>query len=198
MPFEDAQWTNRSASSYELIAYPSAVHLHGGNEWSNHFVLFYLYLEPGADFTERYLMRRHVWVHESGSQVPAPQVRLRLSKYFDSQTNDHWVTTSYAIGYQPVNDLGWIMTADPGSGAHEIYDLYIPAWNDHFVGTAADIVSGVEVLRKLGWVYSGSGSGRSPLYRYFDSTNLNHYLSLESNAPHGGTLEFIIGYALDH
>lgn len=145
IPFDD------SKPSGELINYPSAVHLHGGHEWSDHFVLFYLYVEPGADHDhDRYLIRRHVWVYKSSTEIVGPQVRLSLCQYYNSSKNDHWATTAYPPNYgYCVDDLGWIITSSDYDGTHAIYDLYDPVNDNHFVGFESEIHSGIINLRRL-------------------------------------------------
>ena len=62
----------------DLYAYPSMVAEHGFNNIGRHFFLTYMYIPPGQDFTQRYLV-----MHEASIAVAPtpqrPQVRTALS-----------------------------------------------------------------------------------------------------------------------
>lgn len=88
-----------SGNHMELIAYPSVSHLDGGNHWTSHFVLFSLYLPPDANYSRRYLIRRHVWIQERATAIEGDekQVLVRLARYKNSTQKDWWSTTSYPV-----------------------------------------------------------------------------------------------------
>lgn len=99
----------------DLYAYPSMVAEHGFNNIGRHFFLTYMYIPPGQDFTQRYLV-----MHEASIAIaPAPQrpqVRAALSRW-TSSGGGTWVTTGppIAAGRSYVFDrqLGYVMTAPP-------------------------------------------------------------------------------------
>jgi len=68
--FEDQNW-NRSPSAKELYAYASLIPTNGQQPLGNSFYLYYMYLNPGQDFTQRYLISRTVTLNMVSGQ-PAP------------------------------------------------------------------------------------------------------------------------------
>ena len=181
IPFDQYSWLPRNSSSPALIAYPSANHLHGGNEWSNHFVLFYLYLEPGANFEKRYLVRQHVWVASPSATARETTVKLRLAQHYNAQRTDYWSTTSMTPNYQFQHNLGFLSTSNKnldGSTNNNkklLVDCYFDGWKNHLTEVGA-CTGQSKTLRKLGWIYSAPQSNTRPLYRCFNVSSQDHFL----------------------
>ncbi len=190
---EEESW-DRKPESGELFAYISMVGLQGGREWSDGFYLFYTYLQPGEDFSQRYLVRRKVDV-EVAAQPASPQVRVALSRYFSDANKDHWVTTAAVASHAFEFVLGYLFTKDLGSMT-PLWDCYIPSWDDHMVAPG-DCGAGAVKLRTLGWVYSTQQPGTIPLYRCYYPDWTDHWVSTTPcDETPGVTNEFVLGYAM--
>jgi hypothetical protein len=186
--FVDKQEWTRQSTSGELVVYPSIVGANGGYAWKDSFYLYYLYISPGRGYESRYLVRRKVDVtYESASVVPAPQVKVALTRYYNSNLVDHWVTTTMvADTYREETTMGYLYTK-PQPGMVKLEDCYIPDWNDHFI---VAVNSGVtcessspkhQNLRTLGWAWSSPHTGSIPIYRCFWGSMTNHYISKQAD-----------------
>jgi len=148
--------------------------------------LYYTYLEPGATFASRYMVRRPVRMLSTdyrdgvaagcGGDANGSNVLLSLTPYTNGR--DHWMTTAMvpvARGYRPTVlrplavELGsdstggggvYVNTRQSSPLQHAIYDCYITQWKDHMVALAGECGDGISsrVLRLLGWVYTHAPS----------------------------------------
>jgi hypothetical protein len=97
------------------VAYPDLIDAHTGlNQLSDHWLLAYMYLNPGEGFDKRYLVFRPVDI--SWSRAPGePQVGEMLAHWYDAAQHDDWATTAPVPGnysaYKLVAQLGYTMTA---------------------------------------------------------------------------------------
>jgi hypothetical protein len=176
----------------QLVSYPSIVLATGGTEWTEGFYLFYLYLQPGSGFTDRYLVRRWVDV-ETHPNTVSPQVRVALSRYYSAAQQESWATTVMVpddYGFQTT--LGHVYTKSR-RGMRKLVDCYRPADGDHFLSTATTC-EGDQTLRVLGWVWSRPTAGTTPLYRCVRWGSAERLVSTDSACEGLGATEAVLGY----
>ncbi len=189
---DDEDWA-RDPADKELIVYPSII-TPAGNSWVNGFYLFYTYLQPGEDFTQRYLVYRKVEVSALPTAAQT-QVRVELNNYFSNSLVDNWTTnTMVPNDFGFTQKLGYTFTQAQGTETTPIYDCNIPSWNDHMVGVGGCSGSGEVFLRTLGWIWNVPKPNSLPLYRCIDWTNTDHFVSTNSTCDNNGQMEFILGY----
>jgi hypothetical protein len=86
----------------------------GLNQLSDHWLLAYMYLNPGENFGKRYLVFRPVDISWGRTPVE-PQVGEMLTHWYHKAEHDHWATTAPVPGnwaaYRMVSQLGYMMTA---------------------------------------------------------------------------------------
>jgi len=200
VPVEDASWT--LPKDTELIGYPSAVTLDGRGQFSEHFVLFSMYVKPKGNFNQhRSLLRRHVWWQYTGTPQPY-NVRIRLARYWSAAQGDRWDTTAYPIeefietGYSFVKDLGELLTREvPGLGLIPLYDCWLSSSADHKTSISPSCDSGYTKRRRLGWIFSSPQWNTRPLYKCWDAFNTDHFVS-ESASCEGHTYQGVVGHIL--
>ncbi|KAH3765108.1 hypothetical protein Pelo_3034 [Pelomyxa schiedti] len=199
--FSDSGSWDRYSGCPELLAYPSILRDDGVQDLNTSSTtqhwLYYMYLQPGEDFSQRYLVRRPLEILLN-SVSGSPASFVALTRYFSSSKNDHWVTTSLPLpnglyGIELI--LGYLLTSG-GSGRTKITDCYITSWDDHMVGigdTDDACGAGGVALRTLGWVYTEDSDDRLPLYRCFITACNDHFVSTDPLCE-GTQTEFLIGY----
>lgn len=198
--FLSSEYWGAPPNPSEHVAYPSIVGLTGGKTWgTSGFYLFYMYIEPGGNTGQRFLVRRKVDVLDNAVQG-APRVKVALTRYYSSSRVDHWTTTAMVPDayLSVVKSYGYVFTR-PQPGMIELKDCYIPSWDDHMISNSATecTASNVKTLRTIGWVWSSPQPGTVPLYRCYWQSATNHYVSFNSNCDSTGpdmVTEFILGY----
>ena len=68
--YDESDWKRPAAT--ELYAYPSLIARQGLNDISGKFLLAYMYIPPGQDFTQRYLV-----LQRGASHWRAPRARAK-------------------------------------------------------------------------------------------------------------------------
>lgn len=205
------QWS-RTSTSPELMVYPAAISGTGGRTWGDHFTLTYTDLQPGANFSQRYLVQRqaYVWVGSQQSSGNIPQVGIELSRWLatGSTPQEIWTTTApvpgnfSTFGYE--GGLGYVMTSAltgpyaPTTRALEECLSNWPGNPDHLVDIDGNCISaGYQRLRTIGWVYVSSQPNTVALYRCWSPTVYkSHFVSNASDCEGKGNMESILGYAL--
>jgi hypothetical protein len=134
--------------------------------------------------------------------TPQPyNVRLRLARYYNTAATDYWETTALprtetGFGYAE-KDIGELLTrAISGYDLVQLDDCYIPSWNDHMVGVNGQCGNNAIKLRTLGWVFVYQQPNTKPIYRCFNSSNLDHFISDDLACEGKGSLEWRVGYIL--
>jgi hypothetical protein len=185
----------------EVYGYASAVPMSGGHTWSDHFVMFYLYVAPEEYFDRRYFLRRHVRIWEGTAPAQRPQVLIQLTRSRAPDAPDHWTTTAYKPGYSGQDLQGLIMTRPPaGAGSVELVDCVNPAAGDpshadHLIARdACPDGDGYLKLRTLGWAHDSPQTDTVPLHRCHDPLTGDHLTSLDAACEGLGTSELILGY----
>lgn len=179
----------------ELVEYPSLVSIYGdGDNIGSVFWLYYMYLNPGDDFQDRYLLRRKIWLTNAASSAPIDTMpRIALSKY--EGNDDTWVTTtSTDPNYQFIEIMGYLFTEEIPNSV-PVYDCYIDYWTDHMLVPNDATCGGgnVQYLRRVGWVSTVPFDDSVLVYRCFDATATNHFISTDPNCE-GATTEWPVGY----
>jgi hypothetical protein len=204
LPLEDNNNWVRPAST-ELVAYPSMLnYTDGNNQVRDTFLLSHMYLEPGADFTQRYLVMRDVSIGARSSPT-APQMGIALSRWYNAAARDRWTTTgpvpgNYA-GYAYEGVLGYLMTQPHPTLATNKLEECSSTWTGHPEhmltndGTCT-AGNGYTRLRTAGWVYVYAQPDTVPLYRCWNGSELYHFASTQADCEGLGTMEWRLGYAL--
>lgn len=210
----DGNSWKRSNTSGELVAYTALSGLGGGEDFPSGDgtgFLWYTYLEPGATFADRYLVRRSLTLAMAAEAVGAdvPQVTVALSLYrrASAASPDHWATTALVPAsrqYEQAEEvLCRLMTsavaANPsGNATLPLLDCLNEATGDHMVGATAAECSkpGVRLLRTLGWVFRVPTHDTSPLTRCYSGALHDHSVAVGSSCPTGYEAEFVMGHAL--
>jgi len=179
----------------ELVEYPSLVSVYGdGDSIGSVFWLYYMYLNPGDDFQNRYLLRRKIWLTHAASPAPVDTMpRIALSKY--EGDDDTWVTTtSTDPDYQFVEIMGYLFTEEVPNSV-PVYDCYIDFWTDHMLVPNDATCGGgnVQYLRRVGWISTVELNNSVRVYRCFDAVATNHFISADPNCE-GATTEWPMGY----
>lgn len=207
----DGQEWVRTDSSHDLIAYPSAISYAGGNRWSDHFLMTYTYVPPGAAINKKYLVFRDVSIQLNSRAYDGSrsQVGVELSRWIStaSSPQEIWTTTAPVPGnysaFSYSGGLGYVLTGPlTGSGAsttvaiEECMSMW-PGNIDHLVtfdGTCA--AAGYKRLRTIGWLYTENLPDTVPLYRCWSPTFYrSHFISNRADCEGNGTMEFMLGYA---
>ncbi|STX29185.1 Uncharacterised protein [Legionella beliardensis] len=206
---DNSSW-DRQPDSTELFAYLSATAMQGGRVWNNgQFIMTYMYLEPGANFSSRYLVKRNVNISSVSSpntDGSIPQVGVELSRWINplSNPNEIWTTTAATPGFfKYLGRLGYLMTRKlTGTKAPETVAIEecVSNWTggvDHVItldGTCTK--AGYTRLRTLGWLYKDNLPNTIALYRCWSPEKYkSHFASTDINCE-GETTEFILGYIM--
>jgi hypothetical protein len=129
---EPGDWSRKKG--LELVSYADLIDAKTGlNQLGDHWLLAYMYLNPGENFGKRYLVVRPVDI--SWSRAPGePLVGEMLTHWYDAAHHDHWTTTAPVPGnysaYRLVAQLGYMMTApDPSKPTVEVEEC-LSKWPD--------------------------------------------------------------------
>jgi len=195
------QWS-RTNTSTELISYPSFVTFDGSTgPIGDDFWVFYMYLEPGANYGSRYLVRRAVSMTflQANQNTTTPQGGVELSRYVSSPAS--WTTTALPIsgGFTYDKSMGYILTASYPSSSL-LYECYISGWSDHVLTLNRGDCnsSGMIFLRTLGWIFTSAQPNTTPIYRCFNSNTNKHSVSFDSACEGNGSQEFVIGWTMNN
>jgi hypothetical protein len=188
----------------ELVSYPSLIDAKTGlNQLGDHWLLAYMYLNPGENFGKRYLIFRPVDI--SWSRSPGePEVGEMLTHWYDATHHDHWATIAPVPGnytaYRLVAQLGYMMTApDPTKSTVELEEC-ISKWpgppDRILIQKGVCEKSGYEPLRSAGFVFSAAQTNTQPLYRCYSESEHSHFASNDESCNNMGKREALLGYDL--
>jgi hypothetical protein len=184
----DADDWDRPAPT-ELYAYPSMVAAQGLNNIGQHFYLAYMYVPPGAGFSERYLVMQEGWI--DAARIPQqPQVRTALSRW-KSSDGATWTTTGPPISpdrsYSYDSGLGYLMTAppkrDPGVQLDECYSA--STGNGFLAPAGGCAAQGSARRRPGGYAYRFEQPNTLALYDC-QSSNRTTFTSMHANCENRG------------
>jgi hypothetical protein len=199
---EPGDWSRKNG--LELLSYPSLIDAHTGlNELSDHWLLAYMYLNPGEGFDKRYLIFRRVDV--SWSRAPGePQVGEMLAHWYNAAQHDHWATTAPVPGnyaaYKLVAQLGYTMTApDSKQGSVELEEC-VSQWPGHpdriLIQKGVCETQGYKRLRSAGYIFSAAQPNTQPLYRCYSDSEKSHFAANRDDCNGVGKREALLGYDL--
>ena len=202
MLVEPGDWSRKNG--LELLSYPSLIDVHTGlNQLSDHWLLAYMYLNPGESFNKRYLVFRPVDI--SWSRAPGePQVGEMLTHWYDAAQHDHWATTAPVPGnyaaYKLVAQLGYTMTAPDAKEKSIELEECVSQWPGHadhiLIQKGVCETQGYKRLRSAGFIFSGAQPNTQPLYRCYSDTEKSHFASNREDCNSMGKREALLGYDL--
>ena len=190
----EGSW-DRYVNNGDLIAYPSFISIYGSSDRVNDvFWLYYMYLNPGEGFDRRYLIRRKVHIKYTDSSSPLDLVpRIALSEY--RNLNDRWFTTTNTNPqYTRIKTIGYLFT-DKTPHSVPLYDCYVESQNDHMLVPNDKTCGGgnVRYLHRIGWISTVPFHNSIQIYRCWDSSTTNHFVSADPNCE-GKETEWSLGY----
>ena len=199
---EPGDWSRKNG--LELVSYADLIDAKTGlNQLDDHWLLTYMYLNPGENFGKRYLIFRPVDI--SWSRSPGePQVGEMLTHWYDAAQHDHWATIAPVPGnysaYRLVAQLGYMMTApDPAKSSVELEEC-ISKWPGHpdRILIQKDVCekNDYQRLRSAGFVYSAAQPNTQPLYRCYSEAEHSHFASNSEDCNKMGKREALLGYDL--
>jgi hypothetical protein len=199
---EPSDWSRKNG--LELHAYFVAIDAHTGlNQLGDHWLLSYLYLNPGDGFNKRYLVFQPVDIY--WSRTPdEPQVGEMLTHWYDAAQHDHWVTTAPVPGnytaYKMIAPLGYIMTApDPKEASIELEECASQSSEhvDHIlIQKGLCETQGYQRLRGAGFIFSSVQPDTHPLYLCYSKTEKSHFAANVEDCNKMGSKEALLGYTL--
>ncbi len=183
----------------ELYAYPSMIADQGLNNISGKFFLAYMYIPPGGDFTQRYLVMQEGRIDRA--RAPRnPQVQTALARWV-APGGPTWTTTGPAISsarsYAYGIGLGYVMTAAPsGVASVELDECFSEPTGIGFLAEAGGCAAeGSERRRAAGYVFRHHRPGTIALIGCV-AKNGAHFTSNRLDCETAGTRERLLGYAL--
>jgi hypothetical protein len=195
--YDEDNWQRPAPT--ELYAYPSMVADRGFNNISDHFFLTYMYVPPGGDFGQRYLVVQEASIRASA--IPQyPQVRTALSRWI-SADGESWTTTGPAISsvrtYTYDRNLGYLMTAAPKqSPGIKLDECFSTLTGAGFLAKAGRCAAdGSERRRSAGYAFTSALPDTLALYRCVPGNN-ERFVSNRNDCENRGVPEELLGFAL--
>jgi hypothetical protein len=202
MLIEPGDWSRKNG--LELVSYTTLIDVNTGlNQLGDHWLLAYMYLNPGENFGKRYLVFRPVDV--SWSRAPGePQVGEMLTHWYDAAQHDHWATTAPVPGnyaaYKLVAQLGYMMTAPDSKEASVELEECVSQWPgylDHIlIQKGVCETQGYKRLRSAGFIFSAAQPNTQALYRCYSDAEKSHFAANRDDCNGMGKREAILGYDL--
>jgi len=199
---EPGDWSRKNG--LELLSYPTLIDSKTGlNQLGDHWLLAYMYLNPGENFGKRYLIFRPVdisWSRAAGE----PEVGEMLTHWYSAAKHDHWVTTAPVPGnyssYRLVAQLGYVMTAPDRSKPTVELEECISKWPGHpdriLTQKGVCETQDYQRLRSAGFIYSTAQPNTQPLYRCYSEAEHSHFASNGDDCHNMGRREALLGYDL--
>jgi hypothetical protein len=189
---------------FRLVSYADLIDAHTGlNQLSDHWLLAYMYLNPGENFGKRYLVFRPVDI--SWSRAPGePPVGEMLTHWYDAVHHDHWATIAPLPGnysaYKLVAQLGYTMTAPDSKAASVELEECVSQWPGHpdhiLIQKGVCETQKYRRLRSAGFVFSAPQPNTQPLYRCYSDTEKSHFAANKDDCNSMGKREALLGYDL--
>jgi hypothetical protein len=199
---EYGDWSRKNG--LELVAYQDLIDAKTGlNQLSDHWLMAYMWLNPGEDFGKRYLVFRPVDI--SWSRAPGePLAGEMLTHWYDAAHHDHWATIAPVPGnyssYRLVAQLGYMMTVpDPAKPTVELEEC-LSKWPGHpdriLIQKGVCETQDYQRLRSAGFVYSTAQPNTQPLYRCYSDSEKSHFAANNDDCNNMGKQEALLGYDL--
>jgi hypothetical protein len=188
----------------ELVSYPVVIDAQTGlNQLGDHWLLAYMYLNPGEGFDKRYLIFRPVDISWSRSPTE-PVVGEMLTHWYDATHHDHWATTAPVPGnytsYRLVAQLGYMMTAPDSAKPTVELEECLSKRSGHpdriLLQKGVCETQDYQRLRSAGFVYSTTQPDTQPLYRCYSDAEHAHFAANDENCNGMGKREALLGYDL--
>jgi len=202
MLIEPGDWGRKNG--LELVAYQDLIDAKTGlNQLDDHWLLAYMYLNPGENFGKRYLIFRPVDISWSRA-ADEPEVGEMLTHWYSAAQHDHWATTAPVPGnyssYRLVAQLGYVMTApDPSKPTVELEEC-ISKWPGHpdriLIQKGVCETQDYQRLRSAGFIYSSAQPNTQPLYRCYSEAEHSHFAANGEDCNDMGKREALLGYDL--
>jgi hypothetical protein len=201
MLIEPGDWSRKNG--LELVSYSDLIDAKTGlNQLGDHWLLAYMYLNPGENFGKRYLVFRPVDI--SWGRAPGePQVGEMLTHWYNAAQHDHWASTAPVPGnwstYRMVAQLGYMMTAPPDSklGSTELEECVSQGAGhvDHIlIQKGVCETQGYKRLRSAGYLFSAAQPDTQPLYRCYSEAEKSHFAANKEDCNGMGKKESLLGY----
>jgi hypothetical protein len=203
MLIEPGDWARKNG--LELVSYSDLIDAKTGlNQLDDHWLLAYMYLNPGENFGKRYLIFRPVDI-SWGRAAGEPQVGEMLTHWYNKAEHDHWATTAPVPGnwaaYGMVAQLGYMMTALPESkeASTELEECVSQGTGhlDHIlIQKGVCETQGYKRLRSAGFVFAAEQPNTQPLYRCYSDSEKSHFAANKEDCNGMGKKEALLGYDL--
>jgi hypothetical protein len=195
--YDAYDWT-RPAST-ELYAYPSMIAAGGFNNVADRFFLTSMYVPPGADFSQRYLVAQEGRI-EASAVAQSPQVRTALSRWIDAD-GDSWTTSGPTVSpqhsYSFDRGLGYVMTAPPQRSAGvKLDECFSEPGGQGFLAPAGRCAAAGSARRRPGgYVFQSQQPGTIALYSCRTRDDAR-FMSNRSDCEDKGLREGLLGFVL--
>ena len=199
---EPGDWSRKNG--LELVSYAALIDAHTGlNQLGDHWLLAYMYLNPGESFGRRYLVFRPVDI--SWSPIPSePQVGEMLTHWYDAAAHEHWATTAPVPGnyasYKLVAELGYVMTAPDAKEASVELEECVSLWpgrpDNILIQKGVCETQGYRRLRSAGFIFAQAQPNTQPLYRCYSDAEKSHFAANRDDCNGMGKKEALLGYDL--
>ena len=133
--------------------------------------------------------------------VPPTLLTQNNFRFYNSRSGEHFITSNYNEGinahyiYEGIAFKSFDATSSV-ENTKLIFRCYVTAAGKHFVSSDVNC-EGFSQEGALGKIYSSQIAGASPLYRFYNSLNRDHLITvnlLEGNSASGYVLEGLLGY----
>ncbi|HEX7018186.1 MAG TPA: hypothetical protein VF209_04745 [Patescibacteria group bacterium] len=189
-PKVDGSGLNRG-DKRQWYNYASAISTEGDSTTTGRvFYLYYIKNFPGEGTEARYLVRRQVTLEKNPAGGPQNMIALARYERPDGKTITSTEFPNPKLGYQVRKVLGYIHGQEvPGS--KPLSTCYIKIWDSYITIEQRNVDKSweycnnnpeVPFYKNEGWVsHRPSGTATVPLYRCFNSSLRNHFLTTEEN-----------------
>jgi hypothetical protein len=194
--YDKSDWKRPAAT--ELYAYPSLIASQGFNNISGKFLLAYMYIPPGQDFTQRYLVLQEGRIALAHAARPT-HVKIALTRWVGARGRT-WTTTgptispgrSYAFG----TGLGYVMTAaEGGLASNELDECFSASTGVGFLAESGRCAAEGSIRRRsAGYVFRDPQAGTIPLVNC-QAKDGTHFSSNHMNCEAAGVRKRVLGYA---
>lgn len=195
--YDQYNWTRPAPT--ELYAYPSMIAVGGFNNVVERFFLTYMYVPPGADFSQRYLVAQEGRI-EASAVAQSPQVRTALSRWIDAD-GDSWTTSGPTISpghsYSFDRGLGYVMTAPPQRSAGvKLDECYSASSGQGFLAPAGRCAAEGSARRRPGGYVFGSQQPDTAALYSCQTRNNARFMSNRSDCEDSGLRQSLLGFVL--
>ena len=202
MLVEPGDWSRKNG--LELVAYPDLIDAGTGlNQVGDHWLLAYMYLNPGENFGRRYLVFRPVDISWSRTADEPPGGEM-LTHWYNAAQHDHWASTAPVPGnwaaYKFISQLGYMMTAPDAKAASIELEECVSQWPGHpdhiLIQKGVCETQGYKRLRSAGFIFSAAQPNTQALYRCYSDTEKSHFAANREDCNGMGKREALLGYDL--